>query len=201
MKARAMKCLLWGLMALAVFFLASGFYIPVKALFAQYLLNKAWQQTLTDKQIYKPWPWADTYPVARLRVPELNVEQIVLDGDQGNSLAFAPGLHPGSEQDKRNGMMVISAHRDTHFRFLNDIKPGQLIELQRRDGSISRFQVEAVQVVNIRHTVLTSPADGKWLALVTCYPFHSIEADPDLRYVVLAEQVMAEEALVLGYVQ
>ena len=190
MKARMLKWILWVLSALAVFFLASGFYIPAKALFAQYLLDKAWQQTLVDEQIYRPWPWADTYPVAQLRVPELNVEQIVLDGVQGNSLAFAPGLHPDSEPGDRSGMMVISAHRDTHFRFLNDMKRGQLIELQRRDGSIRRYQVEDVQVVNIRHTVLTSPTDGKWLALVTCYPFHSIEADPDLRYVVLAEQVI-----------
>jgi sortase A len=187
--ARLMKWLIWGLFALAIYFLASAFYIPAKAVFAQYLLDKTWQQTLIDKQVYKPWPWADTYPVARLLVPELNVEQIVLDGEQGNSLAFAPGLHPDSELGKHSGMMVISAHRDTHFRFLEDVKTGEVIEIQSRDGSISRFQVKDVQVVNIRHTVLNSPTDGKWLALVTCYPFHSIEADPDLRYVVLAEQV------------
>ncbi len=186
-----MKGILWGLIALAMYFLAGAFYIPAKAVFAQYLLDKAWQQTLNEKQIKKPWPWADTWPVARLRVPELNEEQIVLNDNSGNSLAFAPGLHPDSESDKRNGMMVISGHRDTHFRFLNKIKTDQLIELQRRDGSLSRYRVEDVQVVNIRNNVLNSPADGKWLALVTCYPFHSIKANPDLRYVVLAEQLIA----------
>ena len=189
MNARLLKWLLWGLLALAVFFLGSAFYIPAKALFAQYLLEQAWQQTLVANRIAKPWPWADTYPVARLRVPALEVEQIVLAGDRGNSLAFAPGLHPDSELGKRSGLLVISGHRDTHFGFLNEMKPGQWIELQSRDGEVSRFQVEEIQVVDIRHTRLNAPADGKWLALVTCYPFHSIQADPDLRYVVLAEQV------------
>ena len=28
----------------------------------------------------KPWPWADTWPVARLVVPSLGIDQIVLEG-------------------------------------------------------------------------------------------------------------------------
>ncbi|GGI84258.1 class GN sortase [Shewanella gelidii] len=40
--------------------------MQAKAHFAQFLIAQAWQQTLEDQQPHKPWPWADTHPVAQL---------------------------------------------------------------------------------------------------------------------------------------
>lgn len=56
---------------------AQGLWIPAKAVLAQVLLQYAWTQTVdaggpngTDPAaIHRPWPWADTWPVARLRAP------------------------------------------------------------------------------------------------------------------------------------
>ncbi len=189
---RAMKRLIWILLALAIYFLGSALYIPVKAMWAQNLLETAWQRTLANKQANKPWPWADTYPVARLRVAGHAIDQIVLQGDQGNSLAFGPGLHPASEvaiDSGASGMVVISAHRDMHFNFLKDIRLGEIIELQTIDSGTTRYRVEDIQIVNIRYVQIQSPDDSKWLTLVTCYPFNAIRSDPSLRYVVMAEAV------------
>ncbi|MGD8582011.1 MAG: class GN sortase, partial [Gammaproteobacteria bacterium] len=66
-------------------------WIHTKAIAAQVLLERAWQQTLTDNKHHKPWSWADTWPVAELIVPDLAIEQIVLAGDSGAILAFGPG--------------------------------------------------------------------------------------------------------------
>ena len=187
LKDKAMKIVIWSLLALALFFLASAFYIPAKALLAQHLLEHAWQRTLENEQANKPWPWADTFPVARLRVPSHEIDHIVLDGDQGNSLAFAPGLHPASEVSKLSGMIVISAHRDTHFNFLKDVQLGEVLELQNSEGEIAKYRVEDMQVVNANQSQLKSPDNSKWLALVTCYPFNTIQSDPSLRFVVMAE--------------
>ena len=59
-----------GALALAgVLSIAQGAWIPVKAALAQVLLDNAWRETLYSGQPLKPWPWADTWPVARLSVP------------------------------------------------------------------------------------------------------------------------------------
>lgn len=186
---RTLKIILWSLLALAIFFLGSAFYIPVKAMLAQTMLENAWNRTLANKQAYKPWSWSDTYPTARLRAPAHGIDQIVVDGDQGNSLAFAPGIHPASEVSKRTGMIVISAHRDTHFHFLKDVQLGEILELQTSDGEITQYRIEDVQVVHADQSRIISPDDSKWLALVTCYPFNTVRSDPSLRFVVMAEAI------------
>lgn len=186
---KVIRRIIWVLLVLAVYFLGSAFYIPAKAMLAQHMLHSAWQKSQTNGQISKPWPWADTYPVARLRVPSHRVDQIVLNGDTGNSLAFAPGLHPDSELGRNNGMVVISAHRDTHFQFLEHIQLGDIIELDTIDTGTMQYRVEDVQIVNIHHTRIAAPDMNRWLSLVTCYPFNTVNANTSLRYVVIAEEV------------
>ena len=180
--------LIWLLLALALFFLGSAFYIPAKAMLAQSLLQRAWADTLASHgQITKPWPWADTWPVARLLVPAHHIDQIVLAGDTGNSLAFAPGQSVQSYVDKRSGAILISAHRDTHFRFLKDVALGETITLQNEDGEVDRYQVQDLQIIDTRYGSVALPKTGKWLVLVTCYPFDALRPGGTQRYVVTAE--------------
>lgn len=187
---KMMRRLIWLLLALALFFLGSAFYIPAKAMLAQTLLQQAWAETLAKQgQLSKPWPWADTWPVARLRVPAHAVDQIILQGDTGNSLAFAPGRSVESEVNKQTGAILISAHRDTHFRFLQHITLGEYIELQNEDGLIERYRVEDLQILDTRYGDIAVPQTGKWLVLVTCYPFDTVQTGGSLRYVVTAEAI------------
>jgi len=174
---------------LAIYFLASAFYIPVKAVIAHSLLETAWHKTLAGGTNVRPWPWARTWPIARLKVPELGVDQIVLEGDQGNSLAFAPGRNVKTFYDKSAGLTMISAHRDTHFRFLKNISMGQYIHLQDETGEVKQYQVEDIQIVDSRQMGIRAPLKGHWLTLVTCYPFDSLTNNGPLRYVVFAEAV------------
>src|SRR5690606_25926119 len=66
-------------------------WLQAKAALAQVLLQSAWSQSRDSGDAVKPWPWADTHPVARLSVPRLAIDQIVLAGDAGRVLAFGPG--------------------------------------------------------------------------------------------------------------
>ncbi len=186
---KVLKWILFILSVIAVYFLASAFYIPVKAVIAQNLLHTAWQSTLAGASQVKPWPWSDTWPVARLRMPELNVDQIVLDGDHGSSLAFAPGQRVFHFTDKSSGLTMISAHRDTHFNFLQDVKLGQTIELQNEFGEVKKYQIEDMEIIDSGKMGINAPAQGHWLTLVTCYPFNAIDSSGPLRYVVFAEEV------------
>ena len=62
-------------------------YIHAKAWLAQALIAQAWTRTLAGEERAKPWPWADTWPVARLRAPEQDVDLYVLAGADGRTIA------------------------------------------------------------------------------------------------------------------
>lgn len=187
---KAMRRLIWILLALALLFMGNAFWIPAKAMLAQFLLQDAWEATLASGgDTYRPWPWADTWPVARLRVPALDVDHIVLEGDTGNTLAFAPGRSMHAALHDELGFTLINAHRDTHFRYLKDIALGEIITLQAPDGFVQAYRVQDMQVVDAGTAYLHAPAQGRWLVLVTCYPFDALQTGGSLRYVVMAEAV------------
>jgi sortase A len=166
-------------------------YIHAKALLAQILLERAFAQTLASGHDVKPWPWADTWPVARIVVPRLRKSAIVLAGASGQALAFGPGHVERTPQAGEAGTAIYSAHRDTHFAFLGDVVIGDEIRVVRRDGRELRFRVTGTSVVRFDASGIDPAAEGRRLALVTCWPLNAKLSGP-LRYVVHAEEVGSE---------
>ena len=179
---RALSVLLLGLGA--VLCLAAG-RIYVKAALAQVLLHGAWLEAKAGKADARPWPWADMWPVARLRSPAHGVDLIVLEGATGSSTAFAPGHIIGTAAPGVAGNVGIAAHRDTHFAFLEQVRVGERLSLELPDGRERAFQVESMQVVHQRDTS-SLVAAGDRLTLVTCFPFNAAIPGGPLRYVVQA---------------
>ena len=107
-----------------------GGWIHVKAGVAQILLHGSWERTQAGGVEEKPWPWADTWPVARLTLPGSG-EHIVLAGATGRNLAFAPGHLDGSSEPGGDGTCVIAGHRDTHFSDLDRLELPELDRLSR----------------------------------------------------------------------
>jgi len=177
-----------GLLVLGAAFIAHGSWIPLKAWLAQQLLQKAWAETLADGGLHRPWAWADHWPVARLRVPREGEDLIVLEGDSGNVLAFAPGHAVRSGMPGGGRTIVISGHRDTHFRFLEMLKPGDILDLETPEGERS-YRVAETVVLDARETGIVIHDGMEELILVTCYPFHVPTAGGPLRYVIRAEPV------------
>lgn len=167
--------------------LGSAGTIHAKAWLAQVLLERAWAATLAGEARVAPWPWADTAPMARLRAPGLGVDQIVLAGASGRSLAFGPGHLDGTAPPGGPGHAVISGHRDTHFRFLRDLAPGDVLEVQDADGAWRRYLVAETQVIDARSARLAAGDGRARLTLVTCYPFDAVVPGGTLRYLVTAE--------------
>ncbi|MEZ5460187.1 class GN sortase [Dokdonella sp.] len=160
-------------------------YMQAKAGLAQILLQRAWQQGLQSGSVSRPWPWADMAPIARLKVERLAINEIVLSGDSGRTLAFGPGWAESSSPPGESGTSVISAHRDTHFSFLRDLVRGDRIELQNSRSS-RRYEILSLRVVDAREEDLQLANDSDALILVTCYPFDAIEPGGPLRFVVTA---------------
>jgi sortase A len=176
----------------AVPFAGAG-WIHAKAILAQILLDRSWQARLAgiDEGAAKPWPWADTVPVARLQVPRLEVDQIVLAGASGRSLAFGPGHLTGTALPGERGNSVITGHRDTHFDFIGELKTGDTFRLQRPDGTWARYRVAGGEVVDARTAQLDATPDRSAVTLVTCYPFNSRDYNQPWRYAVFGEEIEA----------
>ena len=176
------------LLALGLWQLGGAAWVHGKAWLAQRLLDRAWAATQAGARQVKPWPWADTWPVARLRVPELEVDLFVLSGASGRTLAFGPALVPGTEGLDHT---ILSGHRDTHFAFLRHLQDDSRFELQDAAGTWRSYRVRGQQVLDVRHPVRARPAGAQALVtLVTCYPFDAIDPGGPLRYAVTAEGVL-----------
>jgi sortase A len=176
-----------GLAVAGLWHLGGGAWIYAKAALAQVLLEDSWERTRKGEDKARPWPWADTWPVARLRVPRLDVSVIVLEGASGRTLAFGPGHHQGTPLPGRPGNSLISAHRDTHFRFLKDLEPGDEIRVEGAAGTSRRYRVTGAAIVDRREARLAADDDRPRLTLVTCYPFDAVVPGGPLRYLVFAE--------------
>jgi sortase A len=174
------------LAALGLLLLAQGAWIPAKARLAQILLERAFAHSLSTHQPSRAWPWADAVPIARIRVPRLGVSEIVLSGGSGEAMAFGPTLLPGSGRLGARGTAVFAAHRDTHFTFLRELRPGDVIEVQETSGRTFRFRAEAGRVVRYDRFGVDRHATRTRIALVTCWPIGATERGP-WRYVVSAK--------------
>ena len=165
-----------------------GVYIHAKALLAQLLIDRAFSETASTGREVKPWPWADTWPVARIAVKRLNVQVVALAGSSGQALAFGPGHVERTAQPGERGVALYSAHRDTHFRFLKDIAIGDEIAVTRRDGATFRYRVDGTSVVRFDASGIDPLTSGHVLVLSTCWPLDAITPGP-LRYLVHATMI------------
>jgi sortase A len=184
------------LIALGVLFAGHGLYIRAKAEFAQILLEDAWTKTLATHQPTKAWSWADTWPVARITVPRLSQSAIVLKDAGGEALAFGPAHVASSPMPGESGTTVIAAHRDTHFTFLKNLKPGDEIDITTSAGATIRYRMTDAKVVHAQASGIVTKGKTQRLALVTCYPFDGLQRGP-LRYVVFAERIAGHRSAMI----
>jgi len=187
LRRRVLRRCLVGFLAVGLLPVLLGSWIYVKAAVAEVLLHAAWERTALGGDAVRPWPWADMHPVARLRVPSLGVDEIVLSGTSGQCLAFGPGHMERTGLPGGEGNCVIAGHRDTSFRFLARLRPGDVIRLTDPAGRESAYEVEAARVAEEKETGILAPERRRTLTLITCYPFDALLPGPE-RYVVTARR-------------
>ena len=178
--------LLLSLLSIGMWQIGEGFWIYAKAEVAQLLLEEAWSRAVAGEQEPKPWPWADTWPVARLKHSRLGIDLIVLADAGGHSLAFGPSHVSGSPMPGKEGTTVLIGHRDTHFAFLRKVQHGDILSMETPAGRRIDYVVRETAVLDSRTRAIASDTLPR-LALVTCYPFHTIAPGGPWRFVVMSE--------------
>lgn len=181
----AVSCLL----CLGFWQFGQGAYIPAKAWVAQELMQRAWRKAEDGSTAQAPWPWADTWPVARLSARGGDIELIVLEGGSGRTLAFGPGHLAVSVLPGENGNSIIAGHRDTHFQFLQFLREGESIQVELAGGRRHLYEVSNIDVVDSRRGSILLDTETPMLSLVTCYPFNALDAGGPMRYVVTAKLI------------
>lgn len=163
-------------------------YLHAKAELANLLIRRAWEVSVKTGKPQRPWRWADTYPVARLRISRLGYDEFVLEGATPRTLAFGPARLLAGARFGERGNLAIAGHRTSWFRELEKVGVSDEIELEWFDakGGLRKrsYRVEAIRVVDAAELKITSADDE--LTLVTCYPFGARPTSPQ-RFVVIAE--------------
>ena len=184
------KCITLILL-LGVYQFSGGFYIFIKAELAQHLIAHAWHKNLQSDEQHKPWPWADTHPVAELIIKDKN--WYVLAGASGRNLAFAPTHVSSTPEPGERGNSVIVGHRDTQFNSLKKLQKGDLIEVKTKDKrqqfKVTMLRISLQSQLEYLHSDVNNESfdvDHPSLTLITCYPFDSVLPNPTHRYIVRA---------------
>jgi sortase A len=168
---------------------ARAAYLHAKAELASILIRQAWEESLQTGKPHPPWRWADTHPVARLRIPRLGYDEIVLEGATPRTLAFGPAHLLSGAGFGQPGNLVLAGHRTSWFRSLEDVKTGDAIDVDWFDADRHdyrrRYVVSTIDIVKPQDTAMLGDANDDVLTLVTCYPFGPSPTSP-LRYVVRA---------------
>ena len=116
-------------------------------------------------------------PVARLQIPKIGLDEIVLEGIDDDALNGGPGHYPGSPLPGAAGNSILSAHRDRHFRNLGQLAVGDTI-LTQSGAKTMKWIITNRKVVG-RETPVLFPSKTAQLTLTTCWPIRYFGSAPD----------------------
>ncbi len=111
--------------------------------------------------------------VARISIPAIDVDQIVVNGVSESDLRSGPGWMPWTSFLGEPGNAVISGHRTTYggpFNRIDELVPGDqiLIAIEGRPNAV--YEVRELLTVGPEDVWVTEQTDGARLTLTTCAP-------------------------------
>ena len=140
----------------------------------------------------KPWSWADISPIAKVSAPRLQQSNIVLNNTSGEALAFGPGHLANTPLPGERGTAVFSAHRDTHFRWIGELRKGDEILVKRKDGKTIAYEVRRAWIAKAGSSGINADSDQHLIALTTCWPLNGTQRS-DWRYIVEGVEVDVQD--------
>jgi sortase A len=125
--------------------------------------------------------------VGRLEITRLGISVMVIEGTTNTTLRRAAGHIEGTHLPGEPGNIGISAHRDTFFRPLRNVRGNDVVSVTTPAGNY-RYRVVSTKVVEPDDVGVLKDSGSEVLTLVTCYPFYFVGAAPQ-RFIVRAERM------------
>ncbi|WP_066172765.1 class D sortase [Bacillus marinisedimentorum] len=123
-----------------------------------------------------------------LQLPALGEKLPIIEGTDEDELAQGVGHYSGTAFPGQKDQILLSGHRDTVFRRLGELRPGDELVVEMETGSF-RYRIDETEIVGADDTsVIRSTAPDEVLTVSTCYPFGYIGNAPD-RYIIYAKRV------------
>jgi LPXTG-site transpeptidase (sortase) family protein len=144
----------------------SWMYFRQRALLKQWNNGVAAQQSLT-----------------KLSIPRIHLEDVVIEGVDAHSLLLGPGHMEQSPEPGMPGNAVIAGHRDSFFRRVHSLRPGDDIYIVRA-GKRFHYIVTTRKIVRPEDLSVLKSSNDTELTLITCYPTHAIGPAPERLIVV-----------------
>ena len=136
-------------------------------------------------QTEQHWSNLNILPIFTLLATDHGVELPVLDGNDEDSLLFAPCRSYNSFYPSDHGTVVIYGNH--HFDFLKDINLHDKITINDQIGSQFNYYVEHVGIIDLNQTDI-NVIEADTLKLVTPWPFKKQIEDKSIRFVVTARK-------------
>jgi len=132
-------------------------------------------------------PPSEGSTIGRLQIPRLGLRVMVVQGDSPQILRHAVGHLPETTLPGEDGNAALAGHRDTLFRPLRGVRPGDVITFET-PSRVVRYQVEWMLVVPPSSMEVLQSSGARELTLITCFPFDFVGAAPN-RFIVRAREV------------
>lgn len=110
--------------------------------------------------------------IARIQIPKIEVDWVVVYGVSVDALKRGPGFYPGTTPPGENGNTVISGHRTTYgapFFRLDELQAGDTIRLVSMSG-IHSYRISETKVVAPTDVAVTADFGDSRITLTTCHP-------------------------------
>ncbi len=120
-----------------------------------------------------PVPTPGPEPGIRIRIPAIEVDAPIVQGDGWEQLKKGVGQHPGTADPGRKGNMVLTGHNDVFgevFRNLDRLKPGDEITVYTRQRPFT-YKVSGWKLVEPTQVEVLGPTPNETITLISCYPY------------------------------
>ena len=113
--------------------------------------------------------------VGRIRIPEIGVSTVVVEGTDGGTLRKGPGHYPETPLPGVRGTVAVAGHRTTYgapFRDLDKLEKRDEVALEMPYGRFV-YRVQESRIVDPSATWVTRRRGYDRLVLTACHPKYS----------------------------
>lgn len=122
-----------------------------------------------------PPPPEDGSAAARMVIPRIGVDKIVVEGVGRNDLQKGPGHYPDTPLPGQPGNAAIAGHRTTYgapFHRIDELEVGDEILVTTLQGTFT-YEVSGQQIVSPSAVEVVAATDDDRLTLTSCHPKYS----------------------------